>query len=155
MADAMRSSITVYAERLTLDEFESILGSEFMDDSAYEVETGLWSEREPGRRLFWSASHFGWITENLPAKVEELIEMRADVSRIEVRVTNYDANPNDAVSASVTTRSGTVEYVPTLVPADFRDRIVAIKVLRQTEGDAAAWLAVGELLNLISEGSNL
>ena len=156
MADTMHSSITVYAEHLTLDEFESMLGPDFMGDSAWEVDTGLWSEREPGRRLHWSADHFSWVDENLQSKAEELIEMRADVSRIEVRTANYDANPDDAVKASVYVRGQEpVHFSQVLVPTDIVSRIGRISAIRKESGDAAAWLAVGDLLNLIQKGINL
>jgi hypothetical protein len=155
MAEERHTSITVYADKLTLDEFESMLGPDFMDDSAWEVETGLWVESGE-RRLRWSARHYSWVDDRLQGKVEELIEIRADVTRIETRTANYDANPDDAVKASITVREhGTVHFAQALVPNDTLDRIASIPVIRHTAGDAAAWLAVGELLNLISEGSNL
>ena len=158
MAEERHTSITVYAERLTLDEFESMLGPEFMDDSAWEVETAEWVDtpHDIERRLTWSARHYGWISENLQSKVEELIEMRADVTRVETRTANYDANPDGAVTASVYARGQEpVHFAQVLVPDDIVSRIGRINTIRKESGDAAAWLAVGDLLNLIQKGINL
>lgn len=162
MAEERHTSITVYAEHLTLDEFESMLGPEFMDDSAWEVETSEWVDtpHDPKRRLTWSARHYGWISENLQSKVEELIEMRADVSRVQTRTANYDANPDSAVEASIYERhydgSRHVQHFEqALVPTDARERIASIPTIRRESGDAAAWLVVGDLLNTILKGMNL
>lgn len=158
MGDTMHSSIRLEGA-LTLDEFESLLGPEFMGDSAYEVDTGL--RVEGGMSiLYWSASHFGWIDEHLQSKVEEIIEMRSDVRKVEVRTANYDANPDSAVKASIYERhydgSRHVQHFEqALIPTDTRERIASIPTIRRESGDAAAWLVVGDLLNTILKGMNL
>jgi hypothetical protein len=154
MAEEKHSTITVYSDTLTLDEFESMLGPEFMDDSAWEVETVCWEDAESAdpRHLYWSARHY----ELEPAEAaDQIIELRTDVTRVEVRTANYDAMPDDAVSASIHTRDRVVHFELGLVPVGMRDRIGSINTIRRESGDAAAWLVVGDLLNLITEGSQL
>lgn len=154
MAEEKHSTITVYSDTLTLDEFESLLGPEFMDDSAWEVETECWEDVEfsTPRHLFWSARHYDL---NAPDVADRLIELRVDVTRVTTRTANYDANPDDAVTASVHTRDRVVRFEFGLVPVDVRDRIASVNTIRRESGDAAAWLAVGDLLNLITEGGQL
>jgi hypothetical protein len=154
MAEEKHSRITVYSDTLTLDELESLLGPDFMDNAAWEVETSCWEDVESDRprHLYWSARHY----ELEPAEAaDQIIELRTDVTRVEVRTANYDAMPDDAVSASIHTRDRVVHFELGLVPVGMRDRIGSINTIRRESGDAAAWLVVGDLLNLITEGSQL
>lgn len=47
----------------------------------------------------------------------------------------------------------TIDEIQVSLPADIRERIGRINDIRKESGDAAAWLAVGEILNLIVEGA--
>lgn len=160
----LRTSITLYSDVMTLDEFESLLGPDWMSDEIFERETGLVEpgnplaaelgiDQGPRRYLFWAGSHGGWLDE--ASKIEELIEMRADVIEIAWKQEDNNAQYDEVISADVFSRDGHQSFTTALVPATYPAMIATIRNARRQGNDHAAWLAVEHLLAGLEKGAAL
>src|SRR6478736_2282095 len=158
----LRTSITVYSDVMTLDEFESLLGPDWMGDDVYQRDVGLVDpdnplaaelgiDQGPRRYLYWQGEHGGWLDEE--AKIEELIELRADVTEVEWRQEDNNANYIDVISANVYTRDGRQSFTTALVPETYPAMIATIRNARRQGNDHAAWLAVEHLLAGLEKGA--
>lgn len=160
----LRTSITVYSDVMTLDEFESLLGPDWMSEDVFEREHGLVDpanplaaelgiDQGPRRYLFWQGSHGGWLDEE--AKIEELIEMRADVVEIGWEQQDQAAQYSEVISAQVWTREGVTKFTTALVPETYPAMIATIRNARRQGNEHAAWLAVEHLLVGLEKGAAL
>jgi hypothetical protein len=160
-----RTSITVYSDVMTLDEFHSLLGPDWMGDDVHERDTGLIEPGDPRlegiptealptkRYLYWQGDHGGWLDEE--EKILELIELRSDITEVEWRQEDQAANYDDVISASYYTRDGRVSFTTSLIPTTTPTMIAAIRGARRQGNDHAAWLAVEQLLAGIERGAQI
>lgn len=151
-------SAAVYSERMTEDEFASLLGPDFCSEDgweAWDVDWGLIEGAGTERHLHWNGHAGAWWDEVGLQKVEDLLELRADVTRIEIRVESEDNNYDDVISARVITREGATTYGQTLLPNTYPAMIAAIRDQRRAGNEHGAWLSVEHLLAAIEKGSML
>ena len=160
-----RTSITVYSEVMTLDEFHSLLGPDWMGDDVYQRDTGLVEPSDPRlegipaealptkRCLYWQGDPGGWLDEE--EKILELIELRSDITEVEWRQEDQQAQFDDVISAHIYTRESSTTFSSMLIPNTYRAMIAAIRDARRQGNDHAAWLAVDQLLDGIERGAQI
>lgn len=150
-------SVSVYTPTMTEDEFASLLGAEFMEDvDGWDVEWGESSDiRGDERYLYWQGNLGAWWDEVGESHVVDLLELRADITRIKIRVENHDANYDEVIQARELTRDGDTSFNPVLMPETYPAMIAAIRDQRAAGNEAGAWLSVGHLLAAIEKGASL
>lgn len=149
-----RSSITVYSKHLSVADFEQE-ASFILEEMDSEKEIGLGPSDTP-RYLFLQGNHGSWVQEKLGPFLENLMERRTSITRIEWRQEDRDAQYDEVMSARVLRRGEPWQvFTAALIPDDTFVRVTTLKEQRNRGENAAAWLTAMSLIEDIETGATL
>lgn len=151
----VRTTLTIYSDTLTEDELATLLGPDWMSEDVYELDWGLpvHVDTAPRRYLYWQGDHHGWLNEE--EKIAELLELRSDITEIEWRQEDRDANYDDVISAEVWTRDGVRKFGTVLVPHGLAEMLAEVRMNRRNGNEHNAWLAAERLFAALEKGMSL
>lgn len=152
------SSIVVHSD--TLDErvllFE-VVGDE-LSDARWETEYGVTSPERSSdgqRHVYLQTKHGTLVAEQLPMRLTKLLGEHPDVTEIEWRLENHDANYDDVIHARVWGRGTHQQFHTQLVPHRIEDMIAEVRQHRRLGNEANAWMATERLFAALEKGMSL